>query len=49
MRFSKLWVSWLYLLSSVSLPLQAASAVTVVSLMESDGEVLGNLILLVME
>ncbi|ELR1578660.1 ABC transporter substrate-binding protein [Salmonella enterica] len=49
MTISKLWVSSLALLATVSLPLQAASPVTVGSKIDTEGALLGNMILQVLE
>ncbi len=49
MTISKLWVSSLSLLATVSLPLQAASPVTVGSKIDTEGALLGNMILQVLE
>lgn len=49
MTISKLWVSSLALLATVSLPLQAASPVTVESKIDTEGALLGNMILQVLE
>ncbi|EMS9599177.1 ABC transporter substrate-binding protein [Salmonella enterica] len=49
MTITKLWVSSLALLATVSLPLQAASPVTVGSKIDTEGALLGNMILQVLE
>ena len=49
MTISKLWVSSLALLATVSLPLQAASPVTVGSKIDTEGALLDNMILQVLE
>ncbi|SUG32480.1 Osmoprotectant ABC transporter binding proteinYehZ [Salmonella enterica subsp. arizonae] len=49
MTISKVWVSSLALLATVSLPLQAASPVTVGSKIDTEGALLGNIILQVLE
>ncbi|MBX0108022.1 ABC transporter substrate-binding protein [Salmonella enterica subsp. enterica serovar Typhi] len=49
MTISKLWVSSLAFLATVSLPLQAASPVTVGSKIDTEGALLGNMILQVLE
>ncbi|EHK3043306.1 TPA: ABC transporter substrate-binding protein [Salmonella enterica subsp. enterica serovar Urbana] len=49
MTISKLWVSSLALLATVSLPLQAASPVTVGSKIDTEGALLGNMILQILE
>lgn len=49
MTISKLWVSLLALLATASLPLQAASPVTVGSKIDTEGALLGNMILQVLE
>ncbi|EAA7244142.1 ABC transporter substrate-binding protein [Salmonella enterica] len=49
MTISKLWVSSLALLATVSLPLHAASPVTVGSKIDTEGALLGNMILQVLE
>ena len=49
MIISKVWVGSLALLAAISLPLQAASPVTVGSKIDTEGALLGNLILQVLE
>lgn len=49
MTISRLWVSSLALLATVSLPLQAASPVTVGSKIDTEGALLGNMIFQVLE
>lgn len=49
MIISKVWVGSLALLAAISLPLQAASPVTVSSKIDTEGALLGNIILQVLE
>ncbi|HGY5111021.1 TPA: ABC transporter substrate-binding protein [Citrobacter braakii] len=49
MIISKVWVGSLVLLAAISLPLQAASPVTVGSKIDTEGALLGNIILQVLE
>ena len=49
MPLSKLWAGSLVLLAAVSLPLQAASPVKVGSKIDTEGALLGNIILQVLE
>lgn len=49
MIISKVWVGSLALLATISLPLQAASPVTVGSKIDTEGALLGNIILQVLE
>lgn len=49
MIISKVWVGSLALLAAISLPLQAASPVTVGSKIDTEGALLGNIILQVLE
>ncbi|CAD5540145.1 ABC transporter substrate-binding protein [Escherichia coli] len=49
MPLSKVWAGLLVLLAAVSLPLQAASPVKVGSKIDTEGALLGNIILQVLE
>lgn len=49
MPLSKVWAGSLVLLAAVSLPLQAASPVKVGSKIDTEGALLGNIILQVLE
>lgn len=49
MPLSKLWAGSLVMLAVVSLPLQAASPVKVGSKIDTEGALLGNIILQVLE
>ena len=49
MTISKIWAGSLALLAAVSLPLQAASPVKVGSKIDTEGALLGNIILQVLD